>query len=151
MKKICKQFPNYAVNDRGDVFNIRFNRMLVLKPDMHGYLCFGVWKLGKTVRTSIHRCVAMEFIPNPHKKNEVNHKNGIKTDNRIENLEWCTSSENKRHAVNILGKKLGVRKLTEQDADLIRFFSKKGHDRIIANIFKVSKETIRLIRTGARW
>lgn len=50
----------------------------------------------------LHRVIAEAFIPNPHKKDLINHKNGIRTDNRLDNLEWCTHAENLRHAAHTL-------------------------------------------------
>lgn len=59
---------------------------------------------GKNVRFSVHRLVSIEFIPNPDNKPCVNHKNGIKWDNNIQNLEWVTYSENERHSYDVLKK-----------------------------------------------
>lgn len=76
-----------------------------------GYCVVGLFKEGKPFYKRVHRLVAEAFIPNPDKKPCVNHKNGIKTDNRVENLEWCTYSENEEHSYKVLGKNIkGIKK-----------------------------------------
>lgn len=70
----------------------------ILKPETsnRGYSLVEIWPLNKKMR--VHRLVAMCHVPNPLNKPQVNHINGIKSDNRAINLEWVTDSENKFHA-----------------------------------------------------
>jgi hypothetical protein len=63
-----------------------------------GYRRVSLCKCGKETVYKVHRLVGLHFIPNPESKPFINHKNCIGTDNRVENLEWCTASENIQHA-----------------------------------------------------
>lgn len=74
----------------------------ILTPtkDAKGYLRLRVTLKGKKISYKIHRIVAEAFIPNPLKKQQVNHVDGNKANNTIANLEWCSNMENSQHAIN---------------------------------------------------
>ncbi len=111
------------------------------KPNTEGYCTTRLKPNAKTV--SIHRMVAFAFLDKGSDKTEVNHKNGIKSDNRIENLEWVTRSENIKHAYDCLGKITPSQKLSNDDALDIRIVSAFGAtQRGIAAAFNVTHGTI---------
>lgn len=87
---------------------IRKGKPLCTQTSVHGYIKVYIRKPNQRSKTiSVHRLVAEAFIKNPHNYPQVNHKDGDKTNNNVDNLEWVTASENKLHSFRVLGYKGG--------------------------------------------
>jgi len=87
-------FPNhYMVSTNGDVYSRVRGKVLRPATDKHGYHYYTLCVNGDRRCVKAHRLIAMAFIPNTQNKPTVNHINGVKTDNRVSNLEWATNKE----------------------------------------------------------
>ena len=87
----------YSISNQGRVFSIRRNKLLKPKIDQYGYEQVTLSVSGKCYYRTVHRLVAQTFIENPNHYPTVNHINEIKTDNRVENLEWLSVVDNDNH------------------------------------------------------
>lgn len=92
-------FENYLISKDGKIFNKRnLNKCLCSWKDNVGYMQVVLRKNNKKCYKRVHRLVAKAFIPNPNNLPMVNHKDGNKTNNNVDNLEWCTNSQNTQDA-----------------------------------------------------
>lgn len=154
-----KSLDRYVVCNKNIPTKIVRGRILKSFLDTCGYPRVHLSKNGVRKQESVHRLVALHFIPNPENKKEVNHKNGIKTDNRIENLEWVTHSENAIHAFstglnfiqNTKGSKNGQAKLNEDKVKEIILLLPHKRNKDIAAHFGVVETVISHIRSNKSW
>jgi len=100
---MIKKYNDYLVSSDGKIY--RNEKELKLHENSKGYLRFPCSVNGKVKQMLVHRVVAELYIPNPENKPQVNHIDGNKHNNNINNLEWCTNRENQNHAI-----KLGLKK-----------------------------------------
>lgn len=128
------------------------------------YLSVSIWIDGKCFHKNVHRLVAETFIPNPENKPQVNHINGIRYDNRVENLEWVTAKENKQHAIRmgldnphhghqVRGIKSGMAKYTEEQVHEVCRLIESGvsSNKKIADIVWVNSSLPDRIRKKEAW
>lgn len=133
-------------------------KFLKTTPNNMGYHVVRLTLNNKTKSYSIHRLLAIHFIENIDNKPQVNHINGIKVDNRLENLEWCTISENRQHAYDTglqkpkQGNRNGRSKLTEnQVLEIIKRLEIGDSCVLIASFYNVTAENISQIKQRKIW
>ncbi len=166
--KSIEGYEQYTLNSKGQIFS-SFGKGRVLRSSKcgAGYLKVALGA-GPGNTKMVHRLIAEALIPNPENKPWVNHKNGIKTDNSLENLEWSTISENHQHACDTGLRKTGKlhhwsrkvkrgaehpsSKLTEEQILTIFQYLRQGlTQKSIAQIFGVTNSMISSIKTGKSW
>lgn len=151
----------YQVSNLGNVKRLISQRVFAERLigrtiDRYGYVKRVLSKDGKNNHFTEHRLVAIAFIDNPDNKATVNHINGIKTDNRVENLEWNTIIENHQHAIdNGLKDQKGIKhhkcKLTEEQVLEIREIGFSQTRMSLSKKYGVSRTNILGIIRGKFW
>lgn len=161
--EIWKDIPGYSglyyASNLGNVKSYRKNKNgKLIKPSLsHGYKQVVLYKNNSSKTRKVHRCVIEAFIGISAK--EVNHINGNRADNNIENLEYCTRSENQKHAYKInnnyreavRGENNKHSKLSQKDIDLIRRLKGVRPQVVIAKYFNVTQACISLIHKNKTW
>lgn len=151
----------YQVSNIGNVKRLISQRVFAERLigrtiDRYGYVKRVLSKDGKNNHFTEHRLVAIAFIDNPDYKATVNHINGIKTDNRVENLEWNTNIENHQHAIDTgLKDQKGIKhhkcKLTEEQVLEIREIGFSQTRMSLSKKYGVSRTNILGIIRGKFW
>lgn len=152
-------FKNFFITEDGQVFNGKTEKYAVAYKNEFGYMVCNVFDpiQNKWKKRKVHRLVAEVYLPNPNCKREVNHKDSDKTNNRVSNLEWATSKENKDHAwannlYSVYGEDSEWSVLSEEQVHGICRLMEEGARNIdLATSFGVHKDTISSIRTGRSW
>jgi len=135
----------YAVSNTGRVGSAKYGNWRILKPASQGnYKCVQLSASNKSRIKLAHRLVANAFLPKPHKRCEVDHKNNNKHDNRVENLQWITHQQN----IIRMKRQPGNRIFTERQCAEMRKLYKKGVVQWrIAKQYKTSQQQVQRIVT----
>lgn len=149
----------YLVSNLGRLKSLPKNgrkHEIIIKPllQKNGYYAVDLCKDSKVKKYTLHRLIALAFIENKENKPQVNHINGIKTDNRVENLEWNTRSENQLHSIRIglrttVGEKNSQAKLNKEQ--VLEIFHSKEMYKFIALKYNISISAISDIKRGYSW
>ena len=127
-------FKYYDITKEGVIINLKTNKKYKGRIKNNDYLAFETTINNKYYSWLIHRLLAIKYIPNPNNYPVINHIDGNKLNNSIDNLEWCTQSDNVKHAFNTGLKKSTAKTVLQIDANTHK----------IINIFKSAKEAERI-------
>lgn len=162
MELTIKGFEDYTVTADGEIYSTKYKQKRMLKPrkNIRGYLYVNLCKDGKYKSLKVHHLVAKAFIPNPKNLPHVNHIDGNKLNNKKENLEWCTPSENMKHAIRTglnkalkHGEESSNAKLTEKEIKEIRmkYVPYKYTMKMLAEEYGVTPDNIKIILSRKIW
>lgn len=153
MIEVWKSFQNWEISNLGNVRHTKTKRILKLRSRRDGYVDV---KLSYK-RFLVHRLVAICFLDNPEQKQQINHKDGIRANNKLSNLEWVNQSENVLHAFSLglisrKGEKNSRAKLNEGLVKEIRKLIEAGIALSkIAKMFGMHHTSIRGIKNRSTW
>ena len=137
----------YEVSTKGRVQ--RDNKLLHLNSNTYGYLHVTLSKSNQQKTMTVHRLVAETFINNPHEYPQINHRDGNKLNNSVDNLEWCTQLINNRHAINTQLRKTKKIKMLDLNNNLIKVFNNRMEIEKYFNR-KISRDLITKCCNGVR-
>lgn len=155
---VVKNVPRTFKMKDGRNHTIKKETIMRFEIDKDGYFRIGLTKNAKQINYYVHRLVAIAFIHNQNNKEQVNHIDGIKNNNNVENLEWVTHKENKAHAAanGLVSDQWGIKnpnsKLTEQEVLLIKKLKEDGMTyREVSKIIGTSISNVKNIVLGRTW
>lgn len=151
--RVVEKNTDYEVSDRGRIRKSNSHRVLSFYIARTGYPVIGLWNKDRKRRTkyTIHRLVASAFLDNPNGWPCVNHIDGNKENNNIDNLEWCSYSRNNKHAYDMRLKVPYQQRITESDMQSIEALSDGGMSvRDIASHFGVTESAIYQLRARGK-
>jgi hypothetical protein len=156
---MIKEYANtgYFVSDTGVVYG-KYKNSPARKTslDRYGYEKIALCIDGKMKHTTVHRVVAETFIPNPENYKTVNHKDGNKLNNHVDNLEWCSSQQNTKHATEnglmAKGEQIGNSNYTEKQIRQVCEMIVDGYkNNDIAKATGVTRNVVQTVRSGQTW
>lgn len=143
--EVWKEIPGtngeYNISNYGRVKTAKTGRILSPAIDARGYERVCLFKTNRNKRYKVHRLVALTFIPNPNNKGQVNHKDGNKRNNCVDNLEWVTNQENMDHS-RATGLHEGHKRFCESRKKSVVAINIESGERIVYNSILAAKKAI---------